>query len=317
MSGNSATATIATDKSITRVRYRGRFAPSPTGLLHFGSLLAALGSYLQARSRQGAWLLRIDDLDTPRVIPGAADQILRTLEHFGFEWDGPVTRQSERTDLYASAARELDAAGLLYPCSCSRQDLAKRRQARDVDENDEPYYPGTCRNGPRRSDVPLALRFRAADRPLQFTDELQGVVAQNVAQEVGDFVIRRRDGLYAYQLAVVVDDADQQITEVVRGCDLLSNTPRQMLLHEALGLGHPRYLHLPLLVEPDGRKLAKSRRSVPITGSDAGMQLHAVLTWLEQHPPAELAHGAPWEVLSWALKNWDLAPLRGQREVKL
>jgi len=320
VSGNSATGTIATvedGQSIAQVRYRGRFAPSPTGLLHFGSLLAALGSYLQARSQQGEWLLRIEDLDTPRVVPGAADQILRTLERFGFEWDGPVVRQSDRTELYQYACTELDALGLLYPCSCSRQELATRQRARDTDENEEPFYPGTCRNGPRRGDLPLALRFRAADRPIQFVDGLQGPCTHNVAREVGDFVVRRRDGLYAYQLAVVVDDAEQKITEIVRGCDLLSNTPRQMLLQEALGLSHPQYLHLPLLVEPDGSKLAKSRRSVPVTGSDAAMQLHAVLSWLGQQPPAELAHGAPWEVLRWAKERWDLAPLRGLREVRL
>ena len=298
-------------------RYRGRFAPSPTGLLHAGSLLAALGSYLQARSHHGQWLLRIEDLDTPRVVPGAADQILSTLEHFGFEWDGPVVRQSERTALYTSAVEALAARNLLYPCSCSRKELAAAARVSDVDANDEPYYPGNCRNGPRRADAPLALRLRTPDRELRFTDGLQGDCTHNVAREVGDFVVRRRDGLHAYQLAVVVDDAAQGITEVVRGCDLLSSTPRQMLLQEALGLPHPRYLHLPLLVEADGRKLAKSSHSVPVAAADAGRQLHAILTGLGQEPPAELSRGQPTEVMKWAIGNWDLAPLRARRAVSL
>jgi glutamyl-Q tRNA(Asp) synthetase len=320
VSASTATGTTATAEaapSASPPRYRGRFAPSPTGQLHSGSLLAALGSYLQARAHAGEWLLRIEDLDTPRVVPGASEEILRTLEHFGFEWDGPVTWQSQRTALYASAVDTLLAGNLLYPCSCSRRDLAAASRVSDVDANDEPYYPGTCRNGPRRSDVPLALRLRTPDRELRFADGLQGECTHNVAREVGDFVVRRRDGLHAYQLAVVVDDAEQGITEVVRGCDLLSSTPRQMLLQEALGLRQPRYLHLPLLVETDGSKLAKSRHSVPVSAREVGAQLHAALTWLGQRPPAELARGQPTEVMKWAIANWDPLPLRGRREVRL
>jgi glutamyl-Q tRNA(Asp) synthetase len=308
VSANTATGTTATAEGApaARPRYRGRFAPSPTGQLHSGSLLAALGSYLQARAHHGEWLLRIEDLDTPRVVPGAAEEMLRTLEHLGFEWDGSVTRQSERTPLYASAIDTLEARRLLYPCSCSRRDIARDARVSDVDANDEPYYPGTCRKGPRRTDTPLALRVLAPDRELRFTDGLQGACVHNVAREVGDFVVRRR-----------VDDAEQGITEVVRGCDLLSSTPRQMLLQEALGLPEPRYLHLPLLVEGDGRKLAKSRHSVPVSAREASAQLHATLTWLGQRPPAELARGRPAEVMKWAIANWDPVPLRGQREVRL
>jgi glutamyl-Q tRNA(Asp) synthetase len=309
---STATATTAIADS-----YRGRFAPSPTGLLHLGSLLAAVGSYLQARARRGAWQLRFEDLDTPRVIPGAADQMLHTLESFGFEWDGPVTRQSERLDLYRAALERLRAAGLTFACSCSRQALAHLRPPLAADEDEEPFYPGTCRDGPKRSDMPFACRFRVVDRPVEFTDELQGSYRQNVATQVGDFIVQRRDGVYAYQLAVVVDDAAQGITEVVRGCDLLSNTPRQMLLQEALGLVQPRYVHLPLLVEADGSKLAKSRRSVPLARSAAAAQLHAVLRWLGQHPPADLAQGQPRELLTWATAHWGLEPLRGQRTVSL
>jgi len=309
---STAIATTATAE-----RYRGRFAPSPTGLLHLGSLLAAAGSYLHARSQGGAWLLRIEDIDTPRVVPGAADQILRTLECFGFQWDGPVVRQSDRLELYGSALDRLSAGGHVYSCSCSRQELSNRHPANEADKNEEPFYPGTCRKGPRRTGVPLARRFRAIDRQVAFTDELQGEYCQNVATQVGDFVIHRRDGLFAYQLAVVVDDAQQGITEVVRGCDLLSNTPRQMLLLEALGLTVPRYLHFPLLVEADGRKLAKSRRSVAVAGSDPAAQLYTVLAHLGQQPPSELARGTAPELMAWAVGNWNLEPLRGQREIRL
>jgi glutamyl-Q tRNA(Asp) synthetase len=187
----------------------------------------------------------------------------------------------------------------------------------DVDANDEPFYPGSCRNGPRRSGVPLALRLRTPDRELRFADGLQGDCTYNVGHEVGDFVVRRRDGLHAYQLAVVVDDAEQGVTEVVRGCDLLSSTPRQMLLQEALDLPQPRYLHLPLLVDTDGRKLAKSRHSLPVAATGASLHLHSALTWLGQQPPADLARSQPTEVMKWAIGAWNLAPLRGRREVRL
>lgn len=297
------------------IPYRGRFAPSPTGPLHLGSLLAAAGSYLQARARSGLWLLRMEDLDTPRIVPGAADGIVRTLEEFGFEWDGPIARQSERTDLYESALQKLTASGLVFPCSCSRQELAGRQT--DSPDEDEPYYPGTCRIGPKRPDLPLAMRFRTPDRAIEFVDELQGRFSQNVARTVGDFVIRRRDGLFAYQLAVVVDDGDQDISEVVRGCDLLSNTPRQMLLQAALQLPQPGYMHLPLLTEADGRKLAKSRRSIPADAGAPVATLMRILRWLGQQPPADLIAASPRELWAWAIREWDPAPLSGVRQIGL
>ncbi|HEY4646113.1 MAG TPA: tRNA glutamyl-Q(34) synthetase GluQRS [Steroidobacteraceae bacterium] len=312
MNVNTAIATTATAEN-----YRGRFAPSPSGFLHLGSLLAATGSYLQARAHGGSWLVRIEDLDAPRMIPGAADQILRTLEHFGFEWDGPVTRQSDRLDLYRSALDRLTEAGLVYPCSCTRQELASHHSADPAEENEDCFYPGTCRAGPRRADAPHALRFRAAPGKVEFTDVLQGAYRQNVATTVGDFVVRRKDGLYAYQLAVVVDDGEQGITEVVRGCDLLSNTPRQILLRKALDLSLPRHLHLPLLVEADGRKLAKSRRSVPVAGSDATAQLHTALVQLRQQPPAELARGHVQGLMTWAIAHWNPGPMAGLREIRV
>jgi glutamyl-Q tRNA(Asp) synthetase len=311
VSVNTATGTIATAKS----EYRGRFAPSPTGPLHLGSLLTAAGSYLQARAAGGEWLLRIEDLDTPRVVPGAADEILRTLEQFGFEWDGEIVRQSERTDLYQASLARLDAAGACFACSCSRRELAALQTMLMAEEDS--FYAGTCRNGPQHVDRALAVRFRAADAPIEFEDELQGRLVQNVGQSLGDFIIRRRDGLFAYQLAVVVDDADQQVTQVVRGSDLLSNTPRQILLQQALQLPRPGYMHLPLLTETDGRKLSKSHHAVAAMTSQPSITLHRALCWLRQQPPPELAHVSTRELWSWAIRAWDPKPLRGVREIRL
>jgi len=283
--------------------------------LHLGSLLAAAGSYLQARVRGGRWLLRIEDLDTPRVQPGASDEILSTLEQCGFEWDGPVVRQSERQALYATALDELDRAGLVFACSCSRKELAALQPATALEEDS--FYPGTCRNGVRHPQRPVAQRFRAPDITIEFADQLQGRFVQNVADEVGDFIIRRRDGLFAYQLAVAVDDHEQGITEVVRGCDLLSNTPRQILLQRALGLAQPAYAHLPLLTEADGRKLSKSRHAVAVASEQPEGALWRVLQWMRQEPPAELLHAPVDELWSWAIRAWDPTLLRNVREIRL
>ena len=293
----------------------GRFAPTPSGPLHLGSLLAAAGSYLSARNRDGRWLLRIEDLDCDRCVPGLADEFQRTLEWFGFEWDGNVSFQSDRIDLYEDFLRALQRAGRCYPCRCSRSMLAGLALEPDV----EPVYPGTCRYDPAAGSGPHALRFViAADQPaVLFVDELQGPVRQDCLGEAGDFVIRRRDGHFAYHLAVVVDDELQGVTEVVRGCDLLTSTPRQILLQRALGFRTPRYAHLPLLTEPDGRKLAKSRRAVPLVPQDAAAQLWQVLNWLEQAPPAALAHAAVAEVWAWALAHWRPERLAGCRERRL
>jgi glutamyl-Q tRNA(Asp) synthetase len=224
--------------------YRGRFAPSPTGPLHFGSLVAALGSYLDAKAHGGEWLVRIEDLDTPRVVPGAADDILRTLERFGLEWDGPVLYQSSRIAEYEDALDDLRRRGLVFPCGCSRTDVGDR-------------YAGTCRAGLRgRNDTP-SWRFRVSDGAVEFVDLRLGLQSQNVADYVGDFVLKRADGLFAYQLAVVVDDAFQGITDVVRGEDLLDSTARQILLQRALGLRQPRYRHLPIVLNDTGQKLSK------------------------------------------------------------
>jgi len=282
-------------------RYVGRFAPSPTGALHLGSLVAALGSYLDARSRGGLWLVRMEDLDTARVIPGCADRILRTLESFGLTWDGTIEYQSARTDRYAHALERLRALGATFECSCPRR-------ARDPESG----YPGTCRGGPTRPG-PTATRFRVDDSVISFEDRAQGVCRFSL-RERGDVIVRRRDGVFAYQLAVVVDDAEQGITDVVRGADLLDSTPWQLALQRALSLPNARHLHLPLIVEPTGAKLAKSRRSVALDGATAA-HLHTALGLLRQDPPAALKLEPSSVVLEWACAHWRSERLAGQREV--
>jgi len=296
-------------------KYRGRFAPSPTGPLHFGSLVAAVGSYLDARAHGGSWVVRMEDLDRPRTVPGAADAILRALEALGMAWDGEILYQSTRDDAYAAALDALKSRDLVYPCSCSRATLGRLARTSDG----EPVYPGTCRSSAAVVPLPPALRFRLDDRRSTVTveDLLQGQFVQDVSHAVGDFVIRRRDGFHAYQLAVVVDDAEQGVTEVVRGCDLLDNPPRQMLLQEALGLPRPSYAHMPLVTEPNGSKLAKRRRSVPLDPTQAPALLHTALTLLGQSPPAELRSASLATLRDWARRHWTLAPLRNVTEVPL
>ncbi|MND83754.1 Glutamyl-Q tRNA(Asp) synthetase [compost metagenome] len=274
--------------------YIGRFAPTPSGYLHFGSLVAALASYLDARAVGGQWLLRMEDLDPPREAPGAQAAILQTLENYGFEWDGDVTYQSLRHDAYAEVIERLFNHGLAYACTCSRKHL-------------EPYhgiYPGLCRNaGHAAQDA--AIRVRVPELSYHFVDRVQGRFEQHLGREVGDFVIRRRDGLYAYQLAVVLDDAWQGVTDIVRGADLLDNTPRQLYLQELLGLRQPRYLHVPLIIQPDGHKLGKSYRSPPLQGEQATPLLLRALRALGQETEACLEGSPPREVLTWAIVHWD------------
>ena len=293
----------------------GRFAPTPSGPLHLGSLLAAAGSYLNVRHSGGRWFLRIEDLDRNRVIPGVADQMLRVLESFGFEWDGIVEFQSNRIYIYEQALQALRAAGRCYPCRCSRSRIALQ----ESEPGEELVYPGTCRNVPDAAQGPHALRFRteALDVEVSLVDRLQGLVVEDCHRKAGDFVIKRRDGFIAYHLAVVVDDELQGVTEVTRGCDLLSSTPRQILLQRALGYRTPTYAHLPLLTEADGRKLAKSRRAVPLDPASAGPALWQVLGWLRQEPPTELAAAAVGEIWAWALPNWRPERLVGLREQPL
>jgi len=283
--------------------YIGRFAPSPTGSLHLGSLVAALGSYADARSRRGRWLVRMEDLDRAREVKGAAAAILRTLELFGLTWDGAIEYQSARTAHYTQALEMLRALGATFECSCSRREHDR-----------EGGYPGTCRAGPSRSG-PTATRFRVDDTVLSIEDRLQGQCEFRL-RECGDVIVRRRDGAFAYQLAVVVDDALQNITDVVRGADLLDSTPWQIALQQALKLPTPRYSHLPLVLEPGGEKLAKSRRSVAIDPRIVGRQLWQALTLLQQDPPAELESEPAHTIIRWACDNWRPDRLRGVREVR-
>lgn len=287
--------------------YRGRFAPTPSGPLHFGSLVAALGSYLEARSRQGEWLLRIEDVDPPRVVAGAADAILRTLEAFGFEWDGPVIYQGRRTEAYAAALAELARLGLVYACACSRRQLAETAR-RGVDG---PVYPGTCR---ARHHGTGAWRFRVPEARVAFQDGLLGRVACDLAAECGDFVLRRADGVYTYQLAVVVDDAEQGITHVVRGADLLTSTPRQIALQRALGLPTPAYLHLPVALDEQGDKLSKQTLASPVEAADPLPALLAAAAFLGLALPADIAAVAEfWPAAQAAWPARRQAPIRGRR----
>lgn len=242
--------------------YRGRFAPSPTGPLHAGSLVAALASWLDARAHAGAWLVRIEDLDPPREVAGAAAAIVRTLARFGFESDEPVVAQSRRGTLYEAAFARLRAAGLVYPCTCSRKDIEEAARAAALKAG---VYPGTCRRRPVRAGTRPAWRVRVPDETIAFDDRACGRYSQDLAREVGDFVVQRADGPWAYQLAVVVDDDEQRVTDVVRGEDLLDNTPRQIFLQRALGLATPRYLHVPVVTNERGEKLSKQTGARALT----------------------------------------------------
>ena len=282
-------------------QYRGRFAPSPTGPLHFGSLVAAVGSYLEAKSRGGAWLVRMEDLDPPREQPGAADAILRTLEACGMAWDGNIMYQSQRSEAYRAALARLEAQGLVYVCGCSRREIADSGLGPDG----ALIYPGTCRNGLAPGKTPRATRVRVDHETIEFEDAVQGKIRQDLAAEVGDFVLLRADGLYAYQLAVVVDDAEQGITDVVRGADLLDSTPRQIYLQRLLGLPTPRYLHLPAAVNAAGEKLSKQTRAAPVDERDPVPVLAQVMDFLGQAPPAQLRRAPLAEFWRWALAHWD------------
>ena len=280
--------------------YRGRFAPSPTGPLHFGSLIAAVGSWLEAKTRGGEWLVRIEDLDTPRVAPGAVDDILRALEACGMQWDGAVVHQSARTEAYHAALHELKRRGRVYPCACSRREIADSA----VNCIEGRVYPGTCRIGLTAGRKIRALRLDTRGASVEFTDALQGPMVQNLETAIGDFVLYRAGGVFAYQLAVVVDDAEQGITDVVRGADLLDSTPRQIFLQRLLGLPRIRYAHLPVAVNGRGEKLSKQTCAEPIDVGRPLPALIAALRFLGQNPPCALAGATPGELWEWALASW-------------
>ncbi len=313
-------------------QYRGRFAPSPTGPLHFGSLIAAVGSYLDAKHHQGLWLVRIEDLDAPRTVKGAADDILRTLEAFGLYWDEAVLYQSQRTAAYEEALQKLRAIGAVYPCACTRKEIADSA----LHGIEGQIYPGTCRNGiPAeregrawrvRTDTPFPTPSPGGRRELgslshpekaregvstvEFDDTLQGQITQHLENEIGDFVVKRADGLFAYQLAVVVDDAFQGISHVVRGSDLLSSTPRQIYLQRLLGLTTPAYMHLPVAVNAQSEKLSKQTLAAPVDTHNVSNTLLRTLEFLRQQPPGELASCNPEKILEWAITRWDKDKLK-------
>lgn len=284
--------------------------------MHFGSLVAATASYLDARRAGGEWLLRIEDLDPPREVAGSADEIVATLAALGFQWTGPILKQSERHALYRAALDQLLAAGRAFPCSCSRTELQAAQPA-DREPADELYYPGWCRNGVRAPDRPLAIRLRVPSAAIAFDDELQGSLATDLTRDGGDFVIRRRDGLFAYQLAVVVDDAAQNVTHVVRGADLLGSTARQIALQAALGLTTPKYAHLPVAIDANGIKLSKSRGAAEIDVSQPASELWRTLQFLKQGPPPALRRGPVAALWEWAIENWQAQPLAGLRQMEL
>ena len=283
--------------------YIGRFAPSPTGLLHIGSLLTALASYADARAHGGRWLVRMEDLDPPREMAGAADDILRTLEAFGFEWDGGVAYQSRRYDLYHEALGRLKAKGLVYPCDCSRKDWQAVARA----GADGFVYNGCCAGlDPQRAlHKTPAWRVRVPDEIIGFDDAVVGHYAQNLAHDIGDFVLLRADGFWAYQLAVVADDAAQGITHIVRGQDLLVSTPRQLWLQRALDTPEPHYAHLPLLVNGAGQKWSKQTLAPALDLGAREALLRQVMAYLQL--PAAPEVGKPQDLLAWAVRHWDMA----------
>lgn len=285
--------------------YIGRFAPSPSGPLHFGSLIAALGSYLQAKHHQGSWLLRIEDLDPPREILGAADDILFTLDAFGLHWDGPVVYQSQRLDAYQARLDQWARLGLTYYCHCSRKTIAESGG----------FYTGHCR-GLNLSPAQAATRLLMTNPVYEFVDQLQGPVQIPRALAEEDFIVRRRDGFYAYNLAVVLDDAAAGITEVVRGADLLEPTGRQISLYETLQAPIPSWLHLPLALVA-GNKLSKQNHAPALDLSQAGRQLCQALIFLGQAPPAALMQAPVNEILDWAVSHWQLTQVPSTTQIEL
>jgi glutamyl-Q tRNA(Asp) synthetase len=289
--------------------YIGRFAPSPTGPLHFGSLVSALASYLDAHHNGGKWLVRMEDLDPPRELAGAADAILRCLEDYGLEWDDSVLYQSQRWDIYEDYLNRLRQQDLLYPCDCTRQDLQTMGG----------IYNGRCRTRHVDNSLPHAHRLKLYDLPagfsyndeLRFTDVIQGEQFQNLRTQAGDQILKRKDGLYAYQLAVVVDDIEQGITHTIRGSDLLEVTARQIFLFQLLDAAVPAFGHVTLANQPNGQKLSKQNLAPALALKDAGTNLWQALAFLGQNPPRELCGAKPTELLDWGKANWKRNAIRG------
>lgn len=272
----------------------GRFAPAPSGPLHIGSMITALGSYLHSKSRGGLWKLRIEDSDCFRSQPGAIDSILHTLENFGLTWDSEVMIQSQRENIYTTFIAELKKSGLLFACACSRKETSGKP------------YPATCRNKALPDTPGKSLRVITQNHMHEFIDGIQGMTTQNLAQEVGDFIIRRADNIAAYHLAVVIDDAEQHVTEIIRGADLLDSTPRQIYLQQLLGFPRPVYYHLPVAVDGDGKKISKQNHAPAIDKRPTAEVLYQCLQFLGQEPDADLENAGKEEILNWAIANWDV-----------
>lgn len=285
----------------TTGQYVGRFAPSPTGPLHFGSLVAAVASYLDARAHSGAWLLRMEDIDSTRCRPQFADEIPRTLSAFGFRWDGEMLVQSRRLDRYQSALNQLTDGQLTYACSCSRREIADS----SIQGIDGPVYGGSCRDKGLSSGG-NAIRVRTRPQEVCFDDRVQGRQCQQLEKDIGDFVLKRRDGLFAYQLAVVVDDADQHVTHVVRGADLLDSTARQIYLQQRLEFSTPSYLHIPVVTNSEGQKLSKQTLAPAISAADACKLLRGALLHLGQ-PAPDPQYDSPATLLEAAIPAWQIS----------
>ena len=286
---------------MTQIPVTGRFAPSPTGSLHFGSLISAVGSYLEARCAGGRWLVRVEDIDPPREVAGSSAEILRDLRRLGMRADEPVLYQCNRTAAYHAAVEHLLEKGLAYPCACSRKSLPPSG-----------IYPGTCRNGLPAGKTSRAIRFRVDNDNCKFIDKLQGLIKESTASDHGDFIIHRADRLFAYQLAVVVDDDFQGVTQVVRGADLLNSTYRQIYLQKALGMVTPDYMHLPVAISSDGKKLSKRNQADPVNHQDPAHTVYQALCFLGQRPPSGLPLDTLWQ---WALHHWDSNLIPRQKEI--
>ena len=294
------------------IKYKGRFAPSPTGPLHFGSLIAATASFLEASVNKGEWIIRIEDLDKPREIAGATNSILHMLEAFGFEWNNDILYQSQRDAAYQVALMSLQSRNLVYPCICSRKEIADSATSLGVEGL---IYPGTCKNGLIKSHTDLAYRLSVQHKTIEFNDAILGRVIHNLATDIGDFVLKRADGLFAYQLAVVVDDAMENITHVVRGADLLNSTPRQIYLQQLLGLNTPHYAHIPIATNIQGKKLSKQTLAQAIDAKHANHLIWQALNFLGQSPPIALQNESLNHVWGWAKQHWNLQNVPKQRAI--
>ncbi len=285
----------------------GRFAPSPTGPLHFGSLVAAVASYCDAKKQGGQWLLRIEDVDLTRTVNGASAEIIATLARYGFLWDGPIITQSQRTALYEAALSQLRAQSLAYPCTCSRKEIADSSTIQGIEGA---IYPGTCLRHPIKSRIQPAWRLKTSDSRITFEDRILGRLQQNMATDIGDFVIKRADGLFSYQLAVVVDDALQGVTQVVRGADLLHSTSRQIYLQHVLQYPTPTYAHVPLVKNAEGQKLSKQTLASSIANDNVVETLFCALIFLRQSPPEALKTASLDAFWRWAIEHWQSDALK-------